>query len=200
MTASVSRQRIAPQSGTAVMLSAGSALRIATPEGAQVADVFAVTQRDTAECLSSGRTIDYAGTIALSVGHTLYSNRSTRLFEIEEDTAGTHDFLLAPCSLEMFRRLHGVTGDHPSCFDNLCHALGPFGVSPDAIGTTFNVFMDVAVGADGRVQVRPPRARPGDHITLRALVDLVAGVTACSAEQTNNGVFTSIDIEVLPPR
>ena len=39
--------------------------------------------------------------------------------EITADTVGRHDFLLAPCSPEMFARTYGVEGEHPSCFANL---------------------------------------------------------------------------------
>ena len=35
---------------------------------------------------------------------------------------------------------------------------------------------------------------------FRAEVALVAGVTACSAEQSNNGTFKPIDIEVIAQR
>ena len=58
------------------------------------------------EWLSSGRTIDYANTIYLTTGNILYSNRSRPMWTIVEDTVGRHDFLLTPCSLEMFRILY----------------------------------------------------------------------------------------------
>ena len=71
------------------------------------------------EWLSSGRTIDYANTIYLTTGHTLYSNRSRPMWTIVEDTVGRHDFLLTPCSPETFTILYKTTGHHPSCFENL---------------------------------------------------------------------------------
>jgi uncharacterized protein YcgI (DUF1989 family) len=57
--------------------------------------------------------------------------------------------------------------------------------------------MNVAVDPDGTVRVLPPRSRPGDFIELRAEMDLVCGLTACSAEQSNNGAFKPIDYWIL---
>ena len=47
--------------------------------------------------------------------------------------------------------------------------------------------------------IGPPRSRAGDYLLLRAEMDLVVGVTACSAELSNNGSFKPIDVEVIAP-
>ncbi|MBC5801107.1 MAG: urea carboxylase-associated family protein [Candidatus Eremiobacteraeota bacterium] len=185
--------RLAPQSGTAFRLCAGDTLVVADPCGEQVADVIAFAADDLGESLSSGRSLDYAQTLYLTTGHVLYSNRSRAMFTIVEDTVGRHDFLLTPCSQQTFEILYGRREPHPSCLANLSLALAPWGIGEDAIGTTFNVFMNVEIGPDGRLAVWPPRSRAGDRIALRAEVDLIAGLTACSAELSNNGSFKPID-------
>ncbi len=186
-----------PQTGTAFEVRAGQLVRITDPLGEQVSDLVSFAREDRAEWLSSGRTIDYANTIYLTAGHTLYSNRSRPMWTLVEDTVGRHDFLLTPCSPDTFRIIYGNTDPHPSCFGNLARHLAPFGIAPDAIPTTFNVFMNVTVDADGELAIRPPRSRPGDYLLLRAEMDMVVGVTACSAELSNNGSFKPIDVEVL---
>jgi uncharacterized protein YcgI (DUF1989 family) len=191
------RVRIEPQRGTAFKLRAGDVLRVYDPEGEQVADLFAFRDGDTACSLSSGRSIDYAGKIYLSSEDVLYANDSRAMFTILADTVGRHDFLLTPCSQEMFEKLHHCQGHHPSCFENLCVAFEPFGIRPEQIATTFNIFMNVAVDPDGTVRVLPPTSRPGDYIELRAEMDLVCGLTACSAEQSNNGAFKPIDFCIV---
>ncbi len=188
---------LAPQTGCGLRLARGETLRVISPTGEQVADVAAFAAADPREWLSSGRTIDYGGSIYVETGTILYSNRSTPLLTITADTAGRHDFLLSPCSAEMFRRLYGVEGHHPSCFENLATHLDPLGIPPDAIPTTLNLFMVVTPDPEtGRIDISPPSSRPGDHVDLRAEIDLVVGVTACSAELTNNGVLKPIDVEV----
>lgn len=189
---------IAPRSGVAFELSRGQRLRVIDPEGEQVADLLAYNRADVGEALSSGRSLDYASCIYLTTGHSLYSNRSQVMLEIIEDTVGRHDFLLTPCSAEMFRILYGDDYPHRGCFGNLAAALAPHGVSPDAIPTAFNVFMNVPVdSATGRLRVDPPLSRAGDYIVFEACMDLVIGLTACSAGQSNNFRYKPIHYEVL---
>ncbi|MGI8821492.1 MAG: DUF1989 domain-containing protein [Chthoniobacterales bacterium] len=190
------RSRLEPQTGTAFELRAGQTLRVIDLQGEQVADLTAFARADTSEWLSSGRTIDYANTIYLTKGHTLYSNRSRPMFTITADDVGRHDFLLTPCSRETFEIIYGNTDPHPSCFENLWRNLQEFGIAPDAIPTTFNIFMNVQVASDGGLIILPPPSKAGDAITLRAEMDLIVGLTACSAELSNNGSFKPIGYEI----
>jgi uncharacterized protein len=192
------RHRLEPQTGTAFLLAKGQRLRVIDPLGEQVSDLVAFAARDKREWLSSGRTIDYANTIYLTVGHVLYSNRSRPMFTIIADDVGRHDFLLTPCSSETFQILYKHEGTHPSCFGNLCTALASHGISPDEIPTTFNIFMNVDVASSGKLTIGPPRSKPGDKIELCAEMDLIVGLTACSAEMSNNYRFKPIDYDVLP--
>lgn len=190
------RLHLDPQTGIGLVVKRGQRLEIVDPCGEQVSDLVAFAEEDRREWLSSGRTIDYANTIYLTAGHTLYSNRSRPMWTIVEDTVGRHDFLLTPCSPETFAILYKSTGPHPSCFGNLVRSLAPFGITPDAIPTSLNVFMNVDVLPSGELRILPPRSRPGDHVTLRAEMDLIVGVTACSAELSNNGRFKPIDLRL----
>ena len=99
------RTRIEPQTGAGFILRKGSVLRVIDVEGEQVSDLIAFAAADPKEWLSSGRSIDYAGTICFTKGHALYSNRSNKMLSILEDTVGRHDFLFAPCSPEIQNRI-----------------------------------------------------------------------------------------------
>ena len=190
--------RIPPQSGAGFRLRKGDVLRVVDPDGEQVSDLFAFRDGDAACSLSSGRTIDYAGKIYLTTGDVLWSNNSRPMFTILADDVGRHDFLLTPCSQEMFEILYRHRGHHPSCFENLRNAFEPFGIRPEQISTTFNIFMRVDVAPDGAVAVKPPLSKAGDRIELRAEMDLICALTACSAEGSNNGTFKPIDFEIIP--
>jgi uncharacterized protein YcgI (DUF1989 family) len=192
------RQRIERQRGVAFQMSTGDRLRVIDPEGEQVSDLVAFAAADPSEWLSSGRTIDYANTIYLTTGHVLYSNRSNPLLTITSDTVGRHDFLYTPCSRETFRLIYHNTAPHPSCFDNLAGSLRPFGIEGDRIPTTFNIFMNVEVLPNGELRIDPPRSKAGDSIEFRAETDLIVGLTACSAEMSNNYRFKPIDFELHP--
>ena len=192
----LSQVHLAPQTGAGLVVRRGELLKIIDPTGEQVSDMISFAKDDPREWLSSGRSIDYANTIYFTAGHTLYSNRSRPMWTLLEDTVGRHDFLLTPCSAETFAIIYKATGHHPSCFDNLVQGLAPFGITPDAIPTTLNVFMNVVVLPSGELNILPPLSRAGDFLLLRAEMDLVVGVTACSAELSNNGRFKPIDVEV----
>jgi uncharacterized protein YcgI (DUF1989 family) len=189
---------IPPRSGTAFILRKGQKLKVVDIEGEQVSDFVCYNLDDRAEYLSSGRTIDYAETIFLTKGHPFYSNRSNIMFELVEDTVGRHDFLLTPCSADTFRIIYGHTHPHRGCFGNLCEALKEYGISPDAIPICFNIFMHVTVdGETGKVDVLPPKSKAGDYVILEAKTDLLIGMTACSAEMSNNYSFKPIGYQIL---
>ncbi|MFN3817132.1 DUF1989 domain-containing protein [Brevundimonas sp.] len=189
---------IAPRSGVAFELKAGQRLKIIDPRGEQVSDLLAFNRHDIGEVISSGRTLDYTSRIYLTTGDALYSNRSNVMMRIEEDKVGRHDFLLTPCSADTFRIIYGDTDPHRGCFGNLAEALAPYGVGPDQIPTAFNVFMNVPVdGATGALTVEPPLSKAGDYTVFEACMDLIIGMTACSALQSNNNAFKPIHYEIL---
>jgi len=183
---------IAPRSGTAFALAKGDVLRVIDPQGTQCADLLAYAAADVREVISNGRTFDYEETLRLTTGNRLWSNRSQVMLEIVEDTVGTHDFLLTPCSEATFRHFYPDQPIHRGCFGNLAEALSPYGVEQDAIPCAFNLFMNVPVAADGSLRVDPPASKAGDHIRMRAEMDLIIGLTACSAYASNGGSFKPI--------
>ncbi len=193
-------QKIEPRSGVAFTLDRGQRLTVIDPEGEQVADLVAFVREDIDEVISSGRTIDYASRLFLTTGDPIYSNRSNVLLDIVEDTVGRHDFLLTPCSADTFRIIYGDEHPHRGCFGNLAAALKPYGIGPDRIPVAFNVFMHVAIdGTTGEIAVKPPLSRAGDRVVFEAKTDLIVGLTACSALQSNNYAFKPIHYEIADP-
>jgi len=188
---------IPPRSGVAFAIDQGQRLTVIDPLGEQVADLLAFNRGDVGEVISSGRTLDYASRIYLTTGDKLYSNRSNVMLDIVEDQVGRHDFLLTPCSKDTFRIIYGDTDPHRGCFGNLAAALAPYGVTEDMIPTAFNIFMNVPVdGVTGELRVEPPLSKAGERIVFEARMDLVIGLTACSALQSNNGSFKPIHWQV----
>ncbi len=188
---------IPPRSGTAFILKKGERLTVTDLQGEQVSDFICFNLHDTKEYLSSGRTIDYADSIFLTKGNKFYSNRSNVMFEMTTDTVGRHDFLLTPCSADTFRIIYGHEHPHRGCFGNLAEALHPYGIEPDAIPVCFNIFMHVAIdGNSGKIQVLPPKSKANDFVIIEALMDLIVGMTACSAEMSNNYSFKPIGYNI----
>ena len=188
---------IPARSGVAFPLDRGRRLKVIDPQGEQVSDLLAFRRDETREVISSGRTLDYASRIYLTAGDDIYSNRSNILLRIIEDTVGRHDFLLTPCSKDTFRIIYNDTDPHRGCFGNLVEALAPFGIEPDQIPTAFNVFMNVPIDpVTGALTVEPPLSKAGDYVIFEAAEDLIVGMTACSAPQSNNFAFKPIHYEI----
>ena len=187
---------ISPRSGTAFRLGTGQVLKVIDPEGMQVADLVVFAAADVREALSNGRTFDYEETLRMTAGNRLWSNRSNAMLAIVEDSVGTHDFLLTPCSEATFRHFYPDRPVHRGCFGNLAEALAPHGVQADAIPCALNLFMNVPIAGGGSLRVEPPLSKPGDFVRLRAEMDLVIGLTACSAYASNGGSFKPIHFAV----
>ena len=188
---------IEPQTGVAFTLNKGDRLKVIDPLGQQVSDMVLFNKHDIREKISSGKTLDFEECILITAGHKLWSNRSRIMMDIVEDTNGRNDFLLAPCSPETFQIMYKINQYHPSCFENLYTNLTDYGVEPDDIPTAFNIFMNVQFDKKGRLSVDPPTSKAGDYIVLEARMDLIVGLTACSAEDSNGGRFKPIEYEIL---
>lgn len=182
----MTQQLVAAGTGVSVRLRRGEQLRVIDPQGGQSGDLLVISQ-DGRDRISNGRTFDYGGKIYVSTGDVLWSDRSNPMMTIVADAVGRHDFLYAPCSLEMYRMQYGVTDYHPNCHDNLRSAMQALGIELDFMPTPLNVFMNVAVADDGRLSFGPPKSRAGDSMVLRAEMDLAIALSACPASSCNGG-------------
>ena len=193
----IQRFHIDPQSGAAFTLKQGQILRIIDVDGEQVSDLFCFAKDDLEERLSSGHSTDYTGKLFFSKGDGLYSNRSNPMLTIIADQVGKHSMLYAPCSQEMFVKSYGVNEAHPNCLDNLVTNLKRFGIQASQITIPLNVFMSVDINRKGEITIQSPMSKAGDYIDLRAEMDLIVGVTACSAGACNNYACTPIGVEIF---
>ncbi len=175
----------------------GQRLRVIDPEGQQVSDMVLFNAEDMREKLSSGKTLDFEESILISKGNYLWSNRGNKLAKIVEDTNGRNDFLLAPCCSQTFKIMYKNDEYHPSCKENLVRKVACYGISPDEVPTAFNIFMNVQFDENGKLSVETPTSKPGDYVEFEPTMDLIVGLTACSAEDSNGGSFKPIQFEII---
>lgn len=188
---------IKPCSGTSFILKKGELLVVQDIEGEQVADLFCFSMDDKTEFLSSGKTIDYNGKILLTSGDQLYSNKSNAMLRIINDDVKKHDFLFAPCSKETFHLLYDMNEERHGCYEHLAQAFTPYAISPEHISTTFNIFMNVHITSKGTTKINPPLSKPDDKIIMQSQMDLIVGLTACSAPLSNNNSLKPIRYKIL---
>ncbi|MDQ1307157.1 MAG: uncharacterized protein QG671_2989 [Actinomycetota bacterium] len=191
---------VPPQSGVAVRVPEGAALRITDREGQQVSDMFAVFS-DLSDFLSARTSRAASWRLFPKVGDPFVSVNYRPMFLFEEDnTPGAHDLLAPPCSAEMYELL-GSAGYHPSCSDNFRAAAHSVGWNPEVVPDPVDWFQNTPVDGAGQISVRTALTRPGDSVTLRALADMFVVVTACSMDlpdkKINGDSCTSIGVEVI---
>ena len=192
----IKARQIRPGQAHAVEVSEGQLVQVTDVRGKQVADFVAFSQEDRNEYLSVGATRSVNGNVMLQKGMTLYSQRRTPMFEVVEDTVGRHDMLFAACDPKRYEDLGEP--EHANCRTALAEALAPFEVSYDRVPDPINWFMNVAIRQRGELEIREPLSEANDYVLLRALRDVVVGVSACPQDKNaaNGGQPSDILVRV----
>ncbi len=182
------------------VIRAGQVLRIVDLEGRQAVDFLCYNAADPTERYNAADTMKVAGTVFLTTGHGLYSDLGRRLFTIVADTCGRHDTIGGCCSRESNRLRYGVE-DTPNCRDNFLRALGRFGLGKKDIVANLNFFMNVPVDPSGAMAIVDGLSRPGDHVDLRAEMDVLVAISNCPQihNPCNDGRPTPIRLVVYEP-
>jgi uncharacterized protein YcgI (DUF1989 family) len=170
---------VAPGAGRALDVRAGDQVDIIALEGPQVADMWAFAHPYDSEFLSTEHTRSCLDRLCPQVGQAFYTNKRRPMLKVIADTSpGDHDLLLSACDTARYRLL-GHQGPHRTCADNLIEALASHGQALRDIPSPVNVFENVAIGADGSLEIRPPRVMAGQALSLIAEMDLILVVSAC---------------------
>ena len=191
---------IPPQSGRAFRVKRGDRIRITDVKGKQVADLFAFATEGGLDWLSTAETRDINERLFPAVGGLFYSAKARPMLTlIEDNSPGPHDMLFPACNAPLYERA-GFPG-HPNCRDNLMNALHGEGITLPFAPDPVDFFQNSPPQPDGRLDVLESINPPGGNVVLRAEMDLLLVVTACSVDYhpTNGGVCTEIAVEVMPP-
>ncbi|MGD9915653.1 MAG: DUF1989 domain-containing protein [Rhizobiaceae bacterium] len=177
-------QEIRGGHGRAVPLRAGQKLRLVNTFGAQVVDTWALNWHDTSEYLSVEHTRRMIGGLFPAEGDALFSNRRTRMLLLEEDSSpGKHDMLLACCDKWLYK-FYGCPPGHRNCRDNFLEALFEAGFDATAVPNPLNLWMNIPVTDSRDIAIGTPLSKPGDHVVLTALIDLILVLSACPMDVT----------------
>ena len=169
----------------AIELKAGEVIRLINTHGTQVVDTWALSSADPTETLSVEHTRRMLFNLFPRQGDAFYSNRRNKMLLLEEDTTpGRHDMLLAACDSWLYRH-YGCAPGHRNCCDNFHEALAEAGhETAGTVPNPVNLWMNIPVLDNGRLELRPPESRPSDHVVLRALMDVVVVFSACPMDVT----------------
>jgi uncharacterized protein YcgI (DUF1989 family) len=193
---------IAGGTGRAVPLRRGEAVRLVNTFGSQVVDTWALAASDFSEYMSVEHTRRMLFNLFPKEGDTLYTNRREPMLLLEEDTApGRHDMLFACCDKWLYKH-YGCPPGHRSCRDNFIEALFEAGYDALLVPNPLNLWMNIPVTHSEKIGMEPPVSRPGDHVVLRALKDVIVVFSACPMDVTPiNGpdrTPKAVHFEVVP--
>jgi uncharacterized protein YcgI (DUF1989 family) len=179
-TAVPGRRYLVPaRCGVAVRLAAGQRLAVINTHGTQVGDFWAFNAEDLGEYLSLEHVHADLRSIFPHAGDRLITNRRRALLQFEEDSSpGVHDTVIAACDVYRYQQLD-CEGYHDNCTDNLRMALIAIGEKARAIPAPFNLWMNIPVETDGKVDLLPTVSAPGDRVVFRAEMPAIAVISAC---------------------
>lgn len=187
-----------PGTGKALEVRAGQILRIEQIDGDQCADLNVFNMHDYREFMHAGRTRTLHG-INPGEGDFLWSAppRERALMYLQADTAHTNDTLFPRCSANMYESIHGFA-EHTNCADIQAEAQREYGLTPDDVHDSFNLFMATRV-VDAMPEIVRQATKPGDHIELLALVDVLAVPNICGNDimGTSNFSLSPLRVQVL---
>jgi uncharacterized protein YcgI (DUF1989 family) len=181
---------IPKERGRAFEVYASEVLRVIEVDGPQTCDFNAFVLADFSERFSAGRTRFFTGAHPRK-GDALYTNppHERVMFRIIEDTvdhtfsvtgATAHDLTFPRCSEIVFSYPFGIQG-HRGCQDSLAEAIAPYGLTPDDVHDTLNLFMKCGVDRAGMISIEAPDAVKGDYVDLACEIDSLVVISSCPA-------------------
>ena len=192
-----------PVSGKALPVYRGEVLRIAQVEGEQCVDFNSFNLHDYKERMDVGSTRGTTGFRPVK-GDIMFSNppRYRPMVGILEMALTCQaDLLGRSCHATQFEARFGFD-IHTNCQDTLAECIGEYGLTPDDVHDSFNLWMNTEWGSTGRWWIEPNTGQAGEYVDLLALFDILAVPAICGGGdvgQTSNFSFKSIQIQVFEP-
>jgi uncharacterized protein YcgI (DUF1989 family) len=190
-----------PIDGKAVPVRRGEVLRIEQVVGGTCVDFNAFNLHDYKESLDCGFTRS-SQSFDPRRGEFIWSNapRGRQMFAILEiaDTCEL-DITGHRCN-RVYQDLGWGLTEHANCQDTLAEAIREYGLTPDDVHDSFNMWMATTVDDEGRRQFRWNPGRRGDRIELLALFDVLAAVAICGSGELvgiNNYTYEPVRFDVL---
>ena len=191
---------IAPGTARSYAVAKGQYIQIIDVAGRQCSDFVAFNRR----ALERGIEQELDPTVTRTLGgraypgpglHSRFFDRDMQpMLELVQDTVGRHDTFGLACAARYYESM-GYFG-HANCSDNLSRELAPYGVRARPGWPAINFFYNTGVDAHDQLTMDEPWSRPGDHVLLRALDDLVCANTSCPDDIDPANGWMPTDIHV----
>ncbi|MFK4811038.1 urea amidolyase associated protein UAAP2 [Devosia sp. ZW T5_3] len=163
----------------------GQTIRIIDSEGQQAVDTLFYKADDFSERYSGQDTLRVQGSAYVGIGTKVISNEGNVMLTVTADSCGRHDTSAGACSCESntVRFGHDTKYLH-ACRDNFLLEVTKHGMGKRDIVPNINFFMNVPIEPSGQMTIVDGLSAPGDHVELRAEMDVLCVISNCP--QVNN--------------
>jgi uncharacterized protein len=192
-----------PITGKALPLRRGEILRIEQAEGGQCVDLNAYNLHDYKEFLDCSFTRCFQS-FSPGPGELIWTSapRGRPIFAILDMSTSCEVDLVGHRCNRVFMELGWSVAEHANCQDTLAEAIREYGLTPDDVHDSFNLWMSTTVDEAGRRQYNWNRARKGDRVDFLALFDTPTVVCTCGNGDLlglNNYTFAPIALTIYEP-
>jgi len=189
-----------PVSGKAVPVYKGEVLRITQVQGGQCVDFNCYNLHDYKEHMSVGPSSGFRK-VKGDVVMTRHPENRPMLAILEMSDSCVTDVIAPGCSAPLFKRRAGMV-DHTNCQDTFSQCIAEYGLNPEDIHNSFNLWMNSAWTEDGQYYSSPNRNTSimGDFVDFIALMDILAVPVTCGGGDVSRGSnywFKPIQIQIF---
>lgn len=191
---------VLPGQAKAYTVRAGQYIQVLDVQGRQCSDFQALSLR----ALDGGAEREISTTATRSLTGSLYpvpgllgkffNEELEPLVEVVQDTCGRHDTLGLACTPRYYED-KGYPG-HANCTGSINASLARHGVKPRGGWPAINFFFNTSLDDSHAIGLDDPWTRPGDHVMMRALTDLVCVTTSCPSDIDATNGWNPTDIQV----
>ncbi len=191
----LAQEVIAAKGSWSKLIKKGQYLKLVDMEGQQAVDFLCFSAGLPADRINIPNTVKLNKSLYIKKGDVIYSDHAKKMFTVIEDTCGMHDTLAGCCSCEIDLVRYGVVKTQ-SCRTNFIAELAKWSMGPAEIVSNINFFMRVTVGTHGEVEIVPSNSKAGDHVLLKAEMDVIAMISNCPQQNNPAAGFMPTPIEV----
>ena len=192
--------RIGASTARAYTVKAGEYIQIIDVDGRQMTDFQCFSQRkldmgiEHPLDVTTSRTFIGQAYAMPGLRSKYFDQEWEPLVEVWQDTVGRHDAFAMACAPKYYDDI-GYPG-HVNCSENFNGALARHGISGRPGWMAVNFFYNTHIDAHGTLTSDEAWSRPGDHVMMRALTDLVCVSSACPDDTSPGNGWNPTDIHV----
>ncbi|MFN7936482.1 MAG: urea carboxylase-associated family protein [Bryobacteraceae bacterium] len=184
--------------GWAGEVKAGQYFRIVDLQGNQAADTLFYNAHDYTDRYSAQRTIREQGTIYLTTGTQICTERGSVLLTIVADTCGRHDTLGGACAMESNMVRYDIEKRYMhACRNTFLKLAREHGMEKRDITSNVNFFMNVPVTPQGGLTFEDGVSDSGKYVEMRAEMDTLVLISNCPQLNNPCNAYNPTPIQVL---